>query len=154
MKEFGSMVDYAKIARRSAVEKLRDKEVKGATFEGVKVLVAEDNVVNQKMMKKMFEKLGVPDVTIVENGKLATEITERESFDAIFMDMEMPVMDGLEACRIIMSRNGPPQKITFLTAHVASHAEAACRESGAKSFLSKPVTIKDLRSELELLLAD
>merc|ERR1711935_182388 len=152
MKELGSMVDYAKIASRATATKA--KKAPAATFEGMKVLVAEDNVVNQKVMAKMLERLCVTDITIVANGKLATETTLKESFDVIFMDMEMPVMDGLEACQIITSREGRPQKIIFLTAHTAAHGEAACKQNGAKSFLSKPCTISDLRDVLEKLDTD
>merc|ERR1712176_1138546 len=68
------------------------------SFEGLKILVTDDNENNRKVMARMLERVGVAQVKLAGNGKIATELAAVESFDAIFMDMQMPVMDGLEAC--------------------------------------------------------
>ena len=151
MQELSSMLDYVSISKRLAASRLKEKSK--ATFEGIKVLVAEDNLVNQKVMTRMLERLGVSDVTIANNGKIATEITEKESFDVIFMDMQMPVMDGLQATRLIKERvHSEHQKVIFLTAHTPDDFETMCRKNGAEDFLSKPCTIGDIRACLEKLL--
>lgn len=152
MQELASILDYAGISKRLAASRL--KEQPKATFEGLKVLVAEDNLVNQKVMTRMLERLGVKDVTLADNGKIATEIAAVETFDVIFMDMQMPVMDGLQATRIIKERGeSAPQKVIFLTAHTPDDFESMCRKNGAEDFLSKPCTISDVRACLEKIVS-
>lgn len=120
------------------------------SFEGLKILVTDDNENNRKVMARMLERVGVTEVKLAENGKIATELAAEESFDAIFMDMQMPVMDGLEACKIITKRrNGPKQKVIFLTAYTSDEFEFQCAESGAVDYLTKPCTIGDVRAVLE-----
>jgi len=152
MHELSSIIDYAQISRKLAASRLKEKPK--ATFEGLKVLIAEDNLVNQKVMTRMLERLGVTDVTMADNGKVATEISAKESFDVIFMDMQMPVMDGLQATRIIKQREPSPEKVIFLTAHTPDDFEAICIKNGAEDFVTKPCTIGDIRGVLEKALAD
>jgi len=150
MQELCTMLDHASMARRLTASRL--KEVPKVTFEGLKILVAEDNLVNQKVMNRMLERLGVTEVTLADNGQIAVDITAKESFDVIFMDMQMPVMDGLQATRIIKERKeSASQKVIFLTAHTPDDFEAICRKNGAEDFLSKPCTINDLRACLQKL---
>jgi two-component system sensor histidine kinase BarA len=112
-----------------------------------KVLYAEDNIVNQKVLGKIFERLGVEDVTIVDNGLKAVELCESNKYDYIFMDMDMPVMDGLEACRIIMERN-PSERVVFLTAHALDTFKEKADAAGAVDFISKPFNMQKIRSIL------
>ena len=150
MQELCTMLDHASMARRLTASRL--KEVPKVTFEGLKILVAEDNLVNQKVMNRMLERLGVTEVTLADNGQIAVDITAKESFDVVFMDMQMPVMDGLQATRIIKERKeSASQKVIFLTAHTPDDFEAICRKNGAEDFLSKPCTINDLRACLQKL---
>jgi len=151
IQELASMLDYASISRRLSASRL--KKLPKASFEGLKVLVAEDNMINQKVMVRMLERLGVTEVTLADDGKIATEITAKETFDVIFMDMQMPVMNGLQATKIIKEREeSAPQKIIFLTAHTPDDFESECRINGADYFLTKPCTIGDVRACLEKML--
>lgn len=70
-----------------------------------KVLIAEDNLINQKVLHRVLKKIGINDIDIVNNGKEAVEITLHKHYDVIFMDIQMPIMDGFEATREIVSRN-------------------------------------------------
>lgn len=152
MQDLSRVLDYENGSKKQAANSLHEKTK--VTFEGLKILVAEDNLVNQKVMTRMFDRLGITDVTIANNGKIATELTEKESYDFVFMDMEMPVMDGLQATRIIKERaESAHQKVVFLTAHTPDDFETTCRENGAEDFISKPCTIGDIRTCLQKLLA-
>jgi len=148
MQEICTMLDHASIAQRLMPSRLKTSSK--ASFEGLKVLVAEDNLVNQKVMTRILERLGVSDVKLADNGQAAVDITVTQSFDVIFMDMQMPVMDGLQATQIIKERKeSASQKVVFLTAHTPDDFEAMCRKNGAVDFLSKPCTIGDVRACLE-----
>ncbi|KAG7340885.1 multi-sensor hybrid histidine kinase [Nitzschia inconspicua] len=124
----------------------------------LRILCAEDNVVNQKIMTRMLHRLGVKDVVMVENGKLAVAAEKARPFDVVLMDMQMPVMDGIEAAKLILGRpdddddvdlgrNGKPQ-IVFVTAHVSSSFEDECIGCGAAAFLPKPYTVHVLEETL------
>jgi signal transduction histidine kinase/ActR/RegA family two-component response regulator len=122
-----------------------------------KALVAEDNLVNQRIAVRMLEKLGL-DVTTVPNGALALERTATEDYDLVFMDIQMPVMDGLEATRRIRRREqeeGGTQRQTILamTANAMQWNQDACAEAGMDGFISKPVHFGLLRSTVESFLA-
>jgi len=113
---------------------------------GLRVLLAEDNVVNQKLQSRLLEKLG-HKVTIVGNGKQAVTAAECGEFDLIVMDVQMPEMDGLEAASIISSRqkiNDRKTPILALTAHAAAEDRERCREAGMQGYLSKPVRLADV----------
>jgi CheY-like chemotaxis protein len=77
-------------------------------------LIAEDNKINQKVLKRTLLRLGIKEIDIVDNGKKAVETSKDKIFDIVFMDMQMPVMDGLEATSVISQRAEHP-KIVFLT---------------------------------------
>jgi len=107
------------------------------------VLVAEDNLVNQKVMGRILSRLGVEDIEIVENGQLAVDREAQKKFDVILLDMQMPVMDGIDACRIIQKR-GTAAKIAFVTAHALNQYEEECYAAGATEFLTKPCNVKSV----------
>ena len=152
--ELGSMCDYANIVRKHEPNKEElNKSKHQIRFVGVKVLLAEDNKVNQKVMLRLLKKLGVDDVKVAENGKIALELEDQDAFDIILMDMQMPEMDGLEACRTIVSRRDDPPKIVFLSAHAAEDFKAICMENGATDYLMKPCALDDLRAMLQKTLA-
>ena len=92
------------------------------TYSGLRMLLVEDNIVNQKLVKRMLQKMG-HSVTLSTNGKQALDALDRESFDIIFMDVQMPEMDGLEATQIIRGKekaSGGHMPIIALTAHALS----------------------------------
>jgi CheY-like chemotaxis protein len=116
-----------------------------------RVLVAEDNLVNQKLAVRMLERLGYqPD--IVSNGEEAMAAFEREVYAAIIMDCQMPVMDGYEATRLIrdreqrpdVSRDRPHIPIIALTANAMQGDRERCKAAGMDDYLSKPVRTDDL----------
>ena len=120
---------------------------------GLRVLLAEDNLVNQKLQSRLLEKLG-HTVTIVANGKEAVAAAESGAFDLIVMDVQMPEMDGLEAASIIRRRQEQTDRkvpIMALTAHAAPEDRERCRAAGMDGYLSKPLRIADLEGEIERL---
>ena len=118
----------------------------------LKVLIAEDNVVNQKVLSRVLNRSGIKDITIVDNGKKAVDISAVETFDCIFMDMQMPVMGGMEACRLIVERDGAEKaKVVFVTAHALDEFKAQAIAAGAISFISKPFRVVDITNLLETL---
>ena len=117
----------------------------------LKLLVADDNPINQKVLERILKRLGVTDVTIVDNGKKAVDVTARKKFDCIFMDMEMPVMGGLEACRLITERDHTNSKVTFVTAHDIEDIREKADEAGAYGYLAKPLKLKEVHECLVIL---
>jgi CheY-like chemotaxis protein len=111
---------------------------------GMNILVAEDNKINQKLVKRMLERLGHRP-TIAENGKEAIEMIERNTYDLVLMDVQMPVMDGLEATRRLRMLGYSDLPIVGLTASVTRSDFA---ELGFNDWLAKPVPLKDLRAKL------
>lgn len=112
------------------------------------LLVVEDNLVNQKMIKKMLQKMGY-EIQIAHHGQEAVDITEKENFDLVLMDIQMPVMDGLEATQRIRTRNPySPTFIIALTASTLREDQDKCFAHGMDDFLAKPFR----KVELEELL--
>ena len=106
------------------------------------VLLVEDNPVNQEVGKGMLESLGCR-VHVVDNGLCAVEAVQRTRYDLVFMDCQMPVIDGLEATRRIRALEGITATripIVALTAYAMKGDRIACLESGADDYLSKPFT--------------
>lgn len=112
----------------------------------LQVLVAEDDGITQQVMALLFEKeLGIKPV-IVENGLLAVRMCQETAFDLIFMDVQMPLMDGLEATRRIRSQLAPERQpvIIGLTASTTAEDGERCRQAGMNEFLGKPVKLAEL----------
>ncbi|MCS6296523.1 MAG: response regulator [Nitrospira sp.] len=116
-----------------------------------RILVAEDNVVNQKLAVRMLDRLGYqPDV--VSNGQEAVTAFERESYAAIVMDCQMPTMDGYEATRLIRAHEERPDAsrtrahipIIALTANALPGDRERCKAAGMDDYLTKPVKTDDL----------
>jgi len=112
------------------------------SLEGLRVLVAEDHPTNRKVVEVVLEPFGV-DLTMVEDGAAALAAIERQTFDAILMDMQMPVMDGLTATRAIRAREAamslPPVLIIMLTANAMEEHVSSARTAGADLHLAKPL---------------
>lgn len=150
--EMGASLLAAPVARRELVEavlaKKRQRE-SGLSLVGYsgEVLLVEDNLVNQRVMRAMLERLGV-QCEIASNGLQAVEILKQRNFRLVLMDCQMPVMDGLEATRTLRSEGyrGP---IIAVTANVLNEARADCLEAGMDAFLSKPIQLRDLEATLK-----
>jgi PAS domain S-box-containing protein len=114
-----------------------------------RVLLAEDNAVNQKIGMRLLEKCSCR-VDLAANGKEAVEMAGRFSYDLIFMDCGMPEMDGYEATRTIRSseHNGTHIPIVALTAHAVAGTREECLASGMNDYVPKPVTLDMLEQAL------
>jgi PAS domain S-box-containing protein len=114
------------------------------------ILIAEDNVVNQKLLLRMLQAIGY-DAQIVSNGIQVLETLEHSSFDLIFMDVHMPEMDGLEASRRIVSKWREDERpiIVALTADALKGDRDKCVEAGMDDYLTKPVRMEEVRKGLE-----
>ncbi len=119
-------------------------------FAGVRVLVAEDNPINQRVVRGLLGKLGCT-VCITDNGALALEALEAQSFDVVFMDCQMPVLDGFEATRALRARHGPGLPVVALTAGTMEGDRERCLQAGMTDFLAKPVRPEDLERVLAKL---
>ncbi len=116
----------------------------------LKILVAEDNVINQKLISKILNKFGY-DPEITSNGKLAINRCENTNFDLILMDVLMPEMDGLETTRYIRKNFDHQPKIVAMTANAMSKDREDCINAGMDDYLSKPFKSDDLIKILEQL---
>ncbi len=118
------------------------------TLNNIKILMAEDNPINQLMAKEMLSQEGA-STTVVENGSEAVKILKNETFDIILMDMQMPIMSGYEAMtKIRENKNTTNNKIIALTAHVNDKELKRCLDAGADSYISKPFEIEHLKMEI------
>jgi CheY-like chemotaxis protein/HPt (histidine-containing phosphotransfer) domain-containing protein len=122
------------------------------------VLVVEDNVVNRKVARATLKGFGL-DVLEAENGSLALDVLAQQPVDLIFMDMHMPVMDGVEATRRIRASESdgtlPGRRpIVAMTANVLKEAVEACMEAGMDGFLPKPFARRQMVEVLTRWLGD
>ncbi len=119
--------------------------------ESMNVLIAEDVDINQLVIKKHMQKFGFK-ADFAENGKIAVEKLRTGHYDIVLMDMQMPVMDGYDAIRIIRNEFPEPVRhipIISITASVMGEAPMKCLEAGANDYVPKPYDIKDLRKKME-----
>jgi PAS domain S-box-containing protein len=119
-------------------------------IEKLRILIAEDNSVNQLIAKTMFEKLG-HNVVAVANGKEALEALEVGNFDVVFMDCQMPVLDGYEATRQIrknLKSSISEIPVIAMTANAMAGDREKCLNSGMNDYISKPMKLEDLASAL------
>lgn len=119
-------------------------------FAPSRLLVVEDNEINQEIIVELLEQYGLT-VRTVENGLEAVNLLKEESFDLVFMDLQMPVMGGLEATENIRAFaddriSGIP--IIALTANAMADDRERCNEVGMNGFLSKPIDISALQTTL------
>lgn len=113
----------------------------------LKVLVAEDNPVNQRVCARMLERFGHRTV-LASDGHQALALLEKESFDLVLMDIQMPGLDGLEVTRQVRE-NGNRVAIVALTAHATPGYREHCLSQGMDGYLDKPIRMEDLRQLLE-----
>ena len=117
----------------------------------IKVLLAEDNSVNQTLAIRLLEKRG-HHVILAVNGREALDALERESFDLVLMDVQMPVLDGLTAIRTVRKKeveSGGHMPIIALTAHAMKGDRERCIEAGADDYMTKPIRTPDLLAAID-----
>lgn len=125
------------------------------TLQNMKVLIAEDVDINRLVIGKHMQKFGY-QYDFAENGKIAVDKLRENHYDIILMDMQMPVMDGYEAIRIIRNELGAPKSnipIISVTASVLGEAAQKCKEAGANDYVPKPYNVADLQKKMETLVA-
>ena len=126
-----------------------------APEESLRVLLAEDNLVNQRLAVRLLEKRG-HRVAVAENGNEALKALEKEKFDLVLMDVQMPEMDGLEATAAIREKErgtGMRQPIVALTAHAMKGDREKCIAGGMDEYLTKPIRPQDLDQLLDKYVA-
>ena len=117
----------------------------------LKILLAEDNAVNQKVARLMLKKLGYR-ADVVSNGREVLQALEQQSYDVILMDVQMPEMDGLEATRAILDLKLKKRpKILAMTAYALEGDRERCLAAGMDGYISKPVQLEELRNALQEL---
>ncbi len=133
----------------------RAKDQKIITLESVRkvgsvsaphILLIEDNEVNQRVATRILEKAGYR-VTVAENGRIALDALERDTYDLIVSDVQMPVLDGLATARLIRQResgSGRHVPIIAMTAHAMTGDREKCLEAGMDAYISKPIQSSDL----------
>ena len=130
------------LTRIRAVEDATPDDEEEISLEGLRVLVAEDHPTNQKVVEIILQPFDV-ELAMVEDGQAALEVFTPGAFDAILMDMQMPVMDGLTATRLIREREAaagaPPVLLVMLTANAMEEHVSAAKAAGADLHLAKPV---------------
>jgi two-component system sensor histidine kinase/response regulator len=122
----------------------------------LQILLAEDNIVNQRLAIGILEKLG-HRVTIANNGVEALKAIEQQSFDLVLMDLQMPEMDGLAATRELRRREeigGRRTPVVAMTAHAMKGDREKCLAAGMDDYLCKPIRLRDVSAKLSALFAD
>ena len=115
-----------------------------------RILVAEDSEINQKLIAHLLRRLGY-ECFVVDNGEKALEELARQKYDFVFMDVIMPVKNGLDATREIHAIYSPKDRpvIIALTANTEIADREACIEAGMQGFLAKPMQLDDVRKIVE-----
>ncbi len=114
-------------------------------MDGLNILIVEDIVANQEVMRSLLEPAGC-NVGVANHGKEALELMSNQIFDVILMDIRMPIMDGIETTEYIRMHEGPHQDVPIiaLTADASAENNAQCLAVGADVFLTKPVILSEL----------
>ena len=121
----------------------------------LRILLAEDNPVNQRLASRLLEKRG-HSVVVAGNGREALEALEKEYFDLVFMDVQMPVMDGFEATAAIRKKEGDSGihlPVVALTAHAMKGDREKCLAGGMDGYLTKPIQPQELDELLQSYIA-
>jgi CheY-like chemotaxis protein len=115
----------------------------------LRILLAEDNAVNQKLALRLLERMGHGGTTVVEDGVAVIDALDGADYDVILMDVQMPRMDGLEATRRIRARwPDRPIRIIGLTANAMAGDREACLAAGMDDYVSKPIRPAELEAAI------
>ena len=114
----------------------------------LRILLAEDNIVNQRLTTRVLNKLGYKDIQIAHTGLEAIEKFNEKFYDVILMDVQMPEMDGLEATRLIRTKQYQQPVIISMTANAMQDDKEKCLAAGMDHYVSKPINLEELVSAL------
>jgi CheY-like chemotaxis protein len=128
-------------------EKIRPVSAVKGNARGLRVIMAEDNPVNQLVQHRMLVQLGY-ECEIASNGIELLQALEKQAYDLVLLDIQMPVMDGLETARALRAR-GDRTRLVALTADVTTETRQAAVAAGIDEHLSKPLRIEALGEALE-----
>ena len=126
-------------------EKIKKKQE--YNFSDIRILIAEDNLINQKIAASVFKQVGL-EAEIAVNGKIALDILKQKKFDIVFMDVQMPVIDGIKATNI-MRANGDETIVVAMTANAMKGDREMCINAGMNEYISKPFKKEDVYILLE-----
>ncbi len=143
---FHFTVAFDKVSAAQRPERRREQVSTDQLYKTLKILIAEDNKINQVVIETLLNKLGMTNTTIAQNGKEALALLDQSSFDMILMDCQMPEMDGITATQQIRQRADQNADITIiaLTANATAQDKQACASAGMNDFLPKPVNKTEL----------
>ena len=141
--------DNQETARKSTVHFTGKMSPDFAKQFPLKILIAEDDDMNQQMALMLLKRLGY-EADCAANGKEVLEIVSEKKYDVILMDVQMPEMDGLEATRMIRLCLSDQPVIIAMTANAMDGDRDACLKAGMEDYLSKPVNVDDLMKKLEI----
>ena len=116
---------------------------------GYSILLVEDNIMNQNVAKRMLKKFNI-EVEVANNGEEAMECIQSRTYDLVLMDIQMPIMDGIEATKQIRKLKEKIQQpvIIAVTANTSVEDRKQCKEAGMDDFISKPITLSAFRKHL------
>ena len=143
--------DEGALVTRHSLRAVPSALVRG-TSRRLRILLAEDNEINQRLAMTVLSKWG-HSVAVASNGREAVEAVERERFDLVLMDVQMPVLDGFEATGIIRhkeSERGGRIPIVAMTAHALKGDREKCIAAGMDDYVSKPINKEALLAELNV----
>ena len=143
--------------KEKGVPSHHNEQIDNTLFEGLHILVAEDNTINQKLIVNVLNKLGL-EVTLANNGEEALHLRQSNNYDMIFMDVQMPVMGGEDATKAILEFEEKNRKhhipIVALTANALQGDKEKYIKAGMDDYLSKPLVLKDLTQLLKRYFAN
>ncbi len=146
------LIDQFKITPKEVLVEKSAQEIEKPLSERIpiKILLAEDNIINQKLVTHVLSKMGY-SIDIAENGIEVIQALKKKEYDLIFMDVQMPEMDGLEATSIIVN-NWPRTSrpiIVAMTANAMIGDKEKCIEAGMDDYMSKPIVLADIKTKIE-----
>ena len=111
----------------------------------LRILLAEDNLVNQKLALRLLQQMGYR-ADLASNGIEAIQCVERQAYDVVLMDVQMPEMDGLEAARRIVAKRQPDERprIVAMTANAMAGDRELCLAAGMDDYITKPIRVEQL----------
>jgi signal transduction histidine kinase/DNA-binding response OmpR family regulator len=160
LETLGRVLDSLVNSRREPVERdgpepTAPAPARAAPPRGLRILLAEDNAVNQNLAVRLLKKRG-HSVVVAGNGLEAVAAAEREPFDLVLMDVQMPEMDGMEATRVLRAREGVAGRrlpIVALTAHAMKGDRERCLEAGMDGYVTKPIQPQELWQAIDSLVS-